>query len=112
MRRQWAVRHAAWLWLAQDAGRGGHAHYATQLRGWNAGEIGGVCEGDLISYGDTCQHLKVAQPFHASQQLRLNVWLWSVVLVVGGEGESAAHLQSKFLDEVGWFLEHLGHFRV
>ena len=65
--RERAVRYEAGFGLAKDARGRCHAHHAAQLGGGDAGDVGGIGEGDLVAHGDAGEQLEVAQPVEASQ---------------------------------------------
>ncbi len=56
------MRHEAGFRLTEDAHGRCHAHHETQLRGGDAGDVGGIRKGDLVAHGDAGEQLEVAQP--------------------------------------------------
>lgn len=82
-RREGRVGDIAGLGLAQEPGRGHHAHHADELCLRNPGQVGdllsrdasGAAAVDVVIAGagqrDTCQNLEVAEPLEACEELIL-----------------------------------------
>lgn len=72
-RRQWCMGNPSGLRFVEEARGGRHPHHPAELRLGHARQVGHVLVSNIAAQRNTRQHLELAQPLHAGEELVLYV---------------------------------------